>query len=163
MPVAAKLSRKLYETLGDEAAEAMVSWMDSVEHNRAELREMNDLAFARIDARFGEMDARIDGRFSEMDARIDGRFAEMDARIDGRFGEMDARIDGRFGEMEARFDAKLDREIGQLRQEMAAGFGRVESRIEQRFADLMKWSLTFWLGSVIALIGALAILRQFGR
>ena len=31
MSVAAKLSRKLHETLGDEAAEAMVSWMDSVE------------------------------------------------------------------------------------------------------------------------------------
>ncbi len=148
MPVAAKLSRKLYETLGDEAAEAMVSWMDSVERNRAELREVNDLAFARIDARFGEMEAQFDARF----ARVDGRFAEMEARIDGRFAEMDAR-----------FDAKLDREIGKLRDEMITGFGRVESRIEQRFADLMKWSLTFWLGSVIALIGALTVLQRLGR
>ena len=33
---------------GDEAAEAMVDWMHRVESGRAELRELNDLNFARI-------------------------------------------------------------------------------------------------------------------
>ena len=134
MAVAVKLSRKLYETLGDEAAEAMVGWMESVERNRAELRETSDMAFARIDARFGEAEAR-------------------------------------FGEMEVRFEALLDRRIAalreELRDEMHAGFARldariagVEMKIDQRFADLLKWSFTFWVGSTLTLVGALVVLSR---
>jgi hypothetical protein len=50
MTIAAALSRKLYETFGDEAARAMVDWMQRVGAQRAELRELKDLSFARIDA-----------------------------------------------------------------------------------------------------------------
>ena len=133
MAIAVKLSRRLYDTLGDEAAEAMVGWMESVERNRAELRETSDMAFARIDARFGAMEAR-------------------------------------FGEMEARFDAKLNARIAELREEMLAGFARLErmilqtdAKIDQRFADLLKWSFTFWIGSTITLVGALVVLSQLAR
>jgi len=155
MAVALKLSRKLYETLGDEAAEAMVGWMDSVEHNRAELREVNDLAFARIDARFGEAEARIDLRFVQLEARIDRKCVEMDAR---------------FIEMEARFDAKLNQRIAELREEMLAGFARLErmilqtdAKIDQRFADLLKWSFTFWIGSTVMLAATLVAFARWGH
>jgi hypothetical protein len=33
MPITAKLSRKLYETFGDEAAADMVDWMHRVGHS----------------------------------------------------------------------------------------------------------------------------------
>ena len=144
MPVAAKLSRKLYETLGDEAAEAMVSWMDSVERNRAELREVADLGFARIDARFGEAEARIDTRFAEADARWTRT-------------------------LEA-FREEFRSELAELREEMHAGFSRLEAmilktdaRIDQRFADLLKWSFTFWIGSTLTLVGALVVLTRLAR
>jgi hypothetical protein len=51
MPIAARLSRTLYDTLGHEAAEVMVDWMQQVDTHRSELRELHDLSFARIDAR----------------------------------------------------------------------------------------------------------------
>ncbi|MGH7668062.1 MAG: hypothetical protein ACRENQ_01110 [Gemmatimonadaceae bacterium] len=137
MAVAVKLSRKLFETLGDEAAEAMVGWMESVERNRAELREISDMAFARIDARFGQAEAR-------------------------------------FGQMESRFEALLDRRLtvlrDELRDEMHAGFARldatisnVEMKIDQRFADLLKWSFTFWVGSTLTLMGALVVLSRLSH
>jgi hypothetical protein len=77
MAIAAKLSRKLYATLGSEAAEAMVDWMQQVETQRSELRELSDVSFARIDARFGETLAQIDLRFAEARAHTDLRFAEL--------------------------------------------------------------------------------------
>jgi hypothetical protein len=54
MTIAAKLSRTLYETFGEESAEVMIDWMQSIETHRSELRELNDLAFSRFDARLME-------------------------------------------------------------------------------------------------------------
>jgi hypothetical protein len=59
MTIAANLSRKLYDTLGDEAAEAMVDWMQRVDTQRSELRELNDLSFACIDARIAAAIAEL--------------------------------------------------------------------------------------------------------
>lgn len=134
MPITKGLSRKLHETFGDEAAAEMVNWMNRVEGQRAEWRELNELNFARIDARFGQVDARLNA--------IDARFGEIDARfnaIDTRFNEIDAR----FNEMNVRFTG-LESSI----------VSRLEAKIEQRTADLMKWSFVFWVGAV----GAVAIL-----
>src|ERR1019366_8833699 len=81
MPIAAILSRTLHDTLGHEAAEAMVDWMQQVETRRSELRELNDLSFARIDARFGEARAESELRFAEARAALDLRFARVDTRF----------------------------------------------------------------------------------
>lgn len=83
MAIAVILSRKLYETLGSEAAEAMVNWMDSVERNRAELREVSDLSFARIDARFGQMEARFDTMEARFEQTLEVRCAAMTKEIEG--------------------------------------------------------------------------------
>ena len=99
MPVTAKLSRRFYETFGDEIANEFVEWFNTVDLTyRAELRDQNELNFARFDA-------RMEQRFAERDARIDKRFAELDVRLERRFGEIGerfARIDARFDAFEAR-------------------------------------------------------------
>ena len=131
MPIAAKLSRTLYETLGREGAEAMVDWMQQVETQRSELRELNDLSFARIDARFGEARADLDLRF----ARVDTRLTELRAELDLRFAHVDTRF------------ATLEKTL-------------VE-HIERRFSDLIKWAFVFWVGSTVTLVVALAALARF--
>lgn len=92
MPIPSRLSRRLYETFGDDAGADMVDWMQNVEAQRAELRELNELNVQRFEMRLAETEARI--------------------------------------------------------------VGRLEAKIEQRVADLMKWSFVFWVGAV----GAVAVL-----
>mgnify|MGYP001607369480 CR=1 FL=1 len=130
MPITAKLSRKLYETFGDEAAGEMIDWMQRVDAQRAELREINELMFARFASLLGE------------------RTAELEARAESRFGELQAGL------------ARTDGNLTDLRRDMETGFARLETRIEQRTADIMKWSLVFWVGSVVTLVGALATLAR---
>ncbi len=148
MPISATLSRKLFETFGDEAAEHMVEWMNRIDSARTELRDLNEANASRIDGRFDQIEgqfAKIDGRFAE----IDGRFAEIDghfAKIDGRFAEIDghfAKIDGRFTKLEGHVDARST--------QLESAIARLEIKIEQRTADLMKWSFMFWLGAVAAI------------
>ena len=74
MPVTAKLSRKFYETFGDEIANELVEWFNAVDASyQADVRELNELNCARFEA-------KLEQRFAESDARWTQRFAESDAR-----------------------------------------------------------------------------------
>jgi hypothetical protein len=99
MPTPPHLQGKLQQTLGTEAAEDFVSWMESVDNARAdiaELRHQTELGFARVDAKF----AALDGRFNAL-----------------------------------------------------------ETLIERRTADIMKWSLGFWIGAVVAIAVLARVIR----
>lgn len=75
MPVTAKLSRKFYETFGDQLANELVDWFNAVDATyRADLRELNELNFARFDA-------KLEQRLAELDAKWFVRWAELDAKI----------------------------------------------------------------------------------
>jgi len=64
VPVTAKLSRKFYDTFGDEITNEFVEWFNNVDATyRAELREQNELNFARFDAKF---DAKLAELKSEL-------------------------------------------------------------------------------------------------
>ena len=70
MPVTGKLSRALYEKLGDDVANELVDWFNEVDLTyRTQLRELNELNFARFDAKVGE-------RLAELRAELKIEFAE---------------------------------------------------------------------------------------
>jgi CRP-like cAMP-binding protein len=75
MPVTAKLSRAFYEKLGDALANELVEWFNQVDATyRSDLRELNELNFARFDA-------KVEQRFAQRDAMLERRFAELRAEI----------------------------------------------------------------------------------
>lgn len=122
MPVTARLSRKFYETFGDEIANELVDWFNVIDATyRADLRKLNDLHYARFDA------------------RLEQRLAEFEARVETRFVELEARMDARFERLSSEFRTELERVRAEFRTELAA----------QR-ADLIKWSFLFWLGMVLS-------------
>ena len=133
MPVTARLSHKLYEAFGEDAGADMVGWMQHMEAQRAELRELSELNFGRFEARFSELSRVMDARF----AQVDARFAQLDAR----FTQLEDTMDARF----AQFEATI--------------VGRLEAKIEQRTADLMKWSFVFWCGAVAAVAALAGVLK----
>jgi len=60
MPVTAKLSRRFYDKLGDDVANELVEWLNQVDAtHRADLRELNDLNFARFDAKLEQRLAEV--------------------------------------------------------------------------------------------------------
>ena len=86
MPVTAKLSRKFYETFGDEIANDLVDWFNAVDATyRADLRELNELNFARFDAkleqRLAELDAKWGSRWSQLDTKLEQRLAELGSSL----------------------------------------------------------------------------------
>ena len=75
MPVTAKLSRLFYERLGEEVTNELVDWFNSVDATyRADLRELNELNFARFDA-------KLEQRIAALDAKLEQRIAELRAEF----------------------------------------------------------------------------------
>ena len=131
MSIPARLSRILHVTLGEDGAADMVTWMQSVDDHRAELRELNELSVARLEARFGQVEAR----FGQVEARIGQVEARLEARIDIGLKALDAKIDVGLKALDAKIDV---------------GLKALEGKIDQRFGDLIKWSFVFWCGAVAA-------------
>jgi hypothetical protein len=66
VPVTAKLSRKFYETFGDEIANELVDWFNQVDAQyKSELRELADVYYGRFRA---ELHSEISGLRAEMSA-----------------------------------------------------------------------------------------------
>jgi len=90
MPVTAKLSRKFYEKLGDDIANELVEWFNMVDATyRGDLRDLNELNFARFDAK---LEQRVGGLQAKLDTKIDQRSSELQARFEQRLAEMETRL-----------------------------------------------------------------------
>ena len=85
MPVTAKLSRKFYEKLGDDVANELVEWFNSVDATyRSDLKDLNELNFARFDAKLEQRIAELRAEMREGFARVDQRFAEFETKLTNR-------------------------------------------------------------------------------
>jgi hypothetical protein len=101
MPVTAKLSRKFYEKLGDDVANELVEWFNMVDATyRAELRDLNELNFARFDA-------KLEQRVAALDAKIDQRVAELRAEMQAGFSRSESLLELRIAELETRLTRRL--------------------------------------------------------
>jgi hypothetical protein len=86
MPVTARLSRWFYETFGDDIANELVDWFNSVDATyRTELRELNELNFARFDAkleqRIVELRAELLQRLTESESSLRTQLLETKAEL----------------------------------------------------------------------------------
>jgi hypothetical protein len=60
MPVTAKLSKKFYETFGDDLVNEIVEWFNQVDLTyRSELRDLNDMNFARLEAKLADLRSEL--------------------------------------------------------------------------------------------------------
>jgi len=135
MPVTAKLSRKFYETFGDDVVNELVEWLNQVDATyRLELRELNELNFARFDA-------KLEQRIAELRA-------DLRTEFERRFTALDAKLERRFAESRAEFKE------GQALLE-----GRLLARISLSEARLVRWMFVFWAASVATSIALIQLTR----
>ena len=102
MPVTLKLSKKFYETFGEQVTNELVDAINQVDATyRSDLREMNESNFARSDAKQELRAAQFEQRFAQFEARMEQRFAQFEQR----FVQFEANADARF----AKFEVQIER------------------------------------------------------
>ncbi|HEY3935360.1 MAG TPA: hypothetical protein VGL65_12170 [Gemmatimonadales bacterium] len=92
MPVTAKLSKAFYDQFGEQIVGELVDWFNQVDatyHN--DLRELNELNFARFDA-------KVEQRLAELRADLSAQISAVETRLEGRFGALEIRLERRLGE-----------------------------------------------------------------
>lgn len=177
MPVTARLSRGFYERFGDDLTNELVDWFNAVDATyRSDLRELNEINFARFDAKLEQRTAAIEARIDGLEARMDQRFeifeAKFDAKLDQRFegfeGKFDAKLDQRFEGFEGKFDPKLDMRFERFGEKFDASLERRDASLREGLAiqlagietRLMRWMFTLITGTMLGLAGLLfAVLR----
>lgn len=100
MPVTAKLSRKFYEKFGEDIANELVDWFNMVDATyRGDLRELNELNYARFDAkleqRIAELRAEFEKGLSQLRAEMQVGFAHIESKfagVDGKLAAMETRL-----------------------------------------------------------------------
>src|SRR5438876_9398471 len=76
VPVTARLSKRFYDVFGDEIANDLVDWFNAVDATyRADLRELNELNFARFDA-------KLEQRLAELDTKWGSRWSQFDTKLE---------------------------------------------------------------------------------
>ena len=140
MPLA-NLSERFYQKFGHELVEELVTWLNQMDTTyRADLRELNELNFARFDA-------KLEQRSAELNASIDQLAARFDAKLEQRIAEVKA-------------DLRL--EIAGLRSELRQEIDGVKVIMSKQRADLITWMFVFWAGTVVPLTGLMfALFNHF--
>lgn len=143
MPVTAKLSKLFYDRLGEQIADELMNWFNTVDATyRSDLREFNEMNFARFDAK---LEQRLAELRASVDAKIDRLASQVNAKLDRveaieQFARLDARITG----LEARVLALIAVETGALRE-----------LIERKLRDHERWTYATWAGLVAILVTVL--------
>jgi predicted nuclease with TOPRIM domain len=144
----------LRKRLGDDASGELALMIQSA---GAAWREglLTEERFERFEEATGARFERLGSRFDGLESRFDG--------LESRFGGLESRfenLEARFGRMETRFD-RVEERIGQSEQLLSE---RLERRLAETRAELLKWSFLFWIGQLAAISGMLAFaLRSIGR
>ena len=145
MPVTAKLSKHFYDVLGEDIANELVEWFNAVDLTyRTDLRELNELNFARFDA-------KLEQRLAELRA-------ELRTELHTELGKMRSEL----AELGADLRTELQTELGKMRSELAglrAGLQDGTTALERVRVELLRWMFAFWVTTFIGLAGLMSALR----
>ena len=86
MPVTARLSKRFYDVLGEDVANELVDWFNAVDLTyRADLRELNELNYARFEA-------KLDQRLAELRAELRQEIGDLRADLRTELAGLRAEI-----------------------------------------------------------------------
>lgn len=131
MPVTVRLSKRFYDTFGEDIANEFVEWFNLVDAAyRSEIRDL-------FSANFGRFDAKLEQRVAALDARLDQRATALEARLEQRTVELRA----------------------ELREGLAVLEGRLVARMALSESRLVRWMFAFWAASVATSIALVQLAR----
>lgn len=178
MPVTARLSKELYDRLGENVAQELVEWFNSVDATyRGDLREFNELNFARFDSRLeqrlAEFEVRLDRRMAALESKMEHQVAEFQSKMEHQMLEFQSKMEHRMAEFESKMERRmvaLEKEVALLRSEFAAlrldfaalrvEFADFKRSVDHALLVQTRWYLATWVVQMLMLAGILATLAR---
>lgn len=96
MPVTLKLSKRFYDTFGQETTDELVDALNAVDQSyRSEFRELFDANFGRLEARIGELGAELRAEMAGLRSDMVGLRGEIkqhESRTDAKLEAMKSEL-----------------------------------------------------------------------
>jgi DNA anti-recombination protein RmuC len=154
MPVTTRLLQRLHESLGEEATNDLFAWWEEAATvNRAAVREVADLYYARFDARLEKGLAEVR---AELRAELSKESGQLRSEMAKESGQLRSEMAKAFGQVRS----DMATEFAKVRNEMTEGFGKLRSETAGQHADLIKWMFIFWIGTLVPLAGLIVALTK---
>jgi|ERR1019366_5600577 hypothetical protein len=157
MPVTVRLSKSFYDRFGDDIANELVEWFNSVDATyRADLREINEMNFARFDANLGERLSKVDVRFAHVDARfdqVDAQFLAFEKRMEEKFVTFEKRMEEKLVTLEKRIDERFVAFEDRIERRLAEFETHIVERIGRSEDKMRNWMIGFCTTQLFALVG----------
>ena len=159
-----KLSERFYQKFGHDLVEELVTWLNQMDTTyRSDLRELNELNFARFDAKLEQRAAELEARIAQSAARLDAKIDEVAGILDGKIDEVAGILDAKIDEVTGILDAKIDEVAGTLDAKIDQRAAELRTELHGISANLFKWMFVFWAGTVVPLAGLMFALFQHFR
>ena len=172
MPVTARLSRKFYETFGDDIANELVEWFNQVDATyRADLREFNELNFQRFDAKLEQRLSEFrNGLRDELRTEFQAGLKAVRDEVVVALAEQGERLTDLRSKMEmgnATLQTKMEMGYATLQTKMEMGYATLQTKMEigreSLKTELARYLFRFWIGTLIPLAGLIIGLHTLGN
>jgi hypothetical protein len=149
VPLTVKFSEDFYRKLGHEAVDELVNWFNAVDTSyRGDLRELNELNFARFDAKLEQRVAEVKAELRQEVASLRTELREGMVGLRGEMGALRGECRAQLGEVRGEFRAQLGELRGEFRAQLGELRGEFRAQLGAEAKRLMKWMFVFWAGNV---------------
>lgn len=139
----------LNETLGPDAAEDLVTWLD-------EMRSQHNELLGAIRGDFAEMRQEMHAVEARLGERLESRVHALETSLRGEIHAVETRL----GERIHGVEVKLGDRIHGVETNLGDRIGAVSEKVERSAANLIRWSFVFWVGAVAAITVLAGVLRR---
>jgi hypothetical protein len=138
MPTAPTFSKRFYDKFGPENITELANWLNQMDLTyRSQLHELNELNFARFDA------------------KLEQRIAEVKAELREEMADLKTELLQAVSEMGSALRQEMAQANADLRKEMAQGNADLRKEISASNSRLIRWMFVFWTGTTVTLLGAM--------
>lgn len=128
-----------------------------------QLKEVNELNWARVETRFGAFDERLDAnaeRFEDklgaVEVRVHEKLAAFEVRFNEKLAALEVRVNEKLDALDIRFDEKLVALEVRL-------LSHVDLKIQRLRSEMILWMFGFWTATTIPLAGLMLALSGVFR
>jgi len=81
-----KLSQRFYEKFGHDLVGELVDWFNQMDSTyRSDLRELNDVNFARFDS-------KLEQRLAQFESKLEQRMAGLETKLEQRMAGLESKL-----------------------------------------------------------------------
>jgi Fe2+ transport system protein B len=122
-----------------------VDWFNQVDAAyKFDLKEMNELNFARFDAKLDQRMAELRADIAKLDAKLGTDIAKLDAKLGADIAKLDAKLGADITKLDAKVDAKFDITAAQLREALEKALHKQNRFVFLAWATQLAAIIALW-------------------